>query len=156
MRIGELSERIGISERALRYYEEQGLLRPSRRPSGYREYSEADAQTVRRIRTLLAAGLGTSVIAEVLPCVVDEGEIVAPACPELVPYLVQERDRITRSIDELRTTRAILDAIITATPPQGDPALECPPDGGVGVGEGSNPTTNGWPQPDDHPTGGCG
>jgi DNA-binding transcriptional MerR regulator len=116
MRIGELSELVGISERALRYYEEQGLLKPGRRPSGYREYSEADAQTVRRIRTLLAAGLSTSFIAEVLPCMVDDGEIVAPVCEELVPYLAHERDRIDRSIDELLATRGILDAIIAARP----------------------------------------
>jgi DNA-binding transcriptional MerR regulator len=128
MRIGELSERIGISERALRYYEEQGLLKPERRPSGYREYSEADAQIVRRIRTLLAAGLSTSVIAEVLPCMVDDGEIVAPVCEELVPYLARERDRIDRSIDELRATRGILEAIIAATP-------------------ASKPATNGRPVP---------
>src|ERR671919_1895135 len=105
MRIGELSERIGISERALRYYEDQGLLRPTRRPSGYRDYSEDDARTVRRIRTLLAAGLSTSLIAEVLPCMVDDGDIVAPGCSELIPYLARERDRIDRSIDELKTTR---------------------------------------------------
>jgi DNA-binding transcriptional MerR regulator len=129
MRIGELSQRIGISERALRYYEQLGLLRPSRRPSGYREYSEDDAQTVRRIRTLLSAGLGTSFIAEVLPCMVDDGEIVAPTCPELIPYLARERDRIDRSIEELRATREILDAIIAASPAEADEALECPPDG---------------------------
>jgi hypothetical protein len=71
---------------------------------------------VRRIRTLLSAGLGTSVIAEVLPCMVDDGEIVAPSCPEPIPYLARERDRIDRSIDELHATRAILDSIIAAAP----------------------------------------
>jgi DNA-binding transcriptional MerR regulator len=141
MRIGQLSRRVGISERALRYYEEQGLLHPARRPSGYRDYSEADAQTVRRIRTLLSAGLGTSFIAEVLPCMVDDGDIVVPACPELVPYLARERDRIDRSIEELQATRDILDAIIAATPPEADQALECPPDRPTGVGEAS--MTNG-------------
>jgi hypothetical protein len=42
MRIGELRRRTGVSERLLRYYEEQGLLRPQRRPSGYREYDDSD------------------------------------------------------------------------------------------------------------------
>jgi hypothetical protein len=42
VRIGELSRRTRVSERLLRYYEEQGLLRPGRRPSGYREYGDAD------------------------------------------------------------------------------------------------------------------
>lgn len=36
MRVGEIVRRIGVSERLLRYYEEQGLLHPDRLPSGYR------------------------------------------------------------------------------------------------------------------------
>ena len=67
MRIGELATRIQVSERALRYYEEQGLLHPSRRPSGYREYQEDDVRRVRHIRTLLAAGLNTVTIAGPAP-----------------------------------------------------------------------------------------
>jgi DNA-binding transcriptional MerR regulator len=34
MRIGELSRRTGVSQRSLRYYEEQGLLMPARLASG--------------------------------------------------------------------------------------------------------------------------
>jgi DNA-binding transcriptional MerR regulator len=46
------------------------LLRPLRRPSGYREYRDEDAAAVRGIRLLLGAlgaGLGTATIAELLP-----------------------------------------------------------------------------------------
>lgn len=125
MRIGELSRRTGTSRRALRYYEEQGLLLPARRPSGYREYGAADVPRVRRIQTLLAAGLGTAIIAEVLPCMVGDGEVLAPACPELIPELARERDRITRSIDELAAARTILDAIIGAPAPPAAAALAC-------------------------------
>ncbi|MCC3768510.1 MerR family transcriptional regulator [Streptomyces sp. UNOC14_S4] len=113
MRIGELSRRTGASPRALRYYEEQGLIAPDRRPGGYREYTERDVVTVRHIRTLLAAGLGTAAIAEVLSCtIVEEGELL-PACPELVSGLTQERDRITGSIGELQQALGLLEAIIT-------------------------------------------
>ncbi|NYI05644.1 MerR family transcriptional regulator [Allostreptomyces psammosilenae] len=118
MRIGELSRRTGVSERALRYYEEQGLLRPARRPSGYREYDEADVARVRRIRLLLAAGLGTAVIAEVLPCMWDAGELLAPACDELTDDLARERDRITEAIEELAEARALLEAIMAAPRPE--------------------------------------
>ncbi|MGS2646150.1 MerR family transcriptional regulator [Streptosporangium sp. LJ11] len=112
MRIGELSRRTGASERALRYYEEQGLLRPQRRQSGYRVYSDADVAAVRRIRVLLAAGLSTAQILEVLPCIVDDDGLLVPGCPELVDELVKQRDRIGAAIDELAATRANLDAII--------------------------------------------
>ncbi|MFF4157526.1 MerR family transcriptional regulator [Streptomyces sp. NPDC001678] len=112
MRIGELSRRTGVSERALRYYEEQGLLRPSRRPSGYREYAEDDVRTVGHIRRFLAAGLGTATIAELLPCAVDDGEFLTPGCPELVAGLVKERERIHDGIEELRDVLRLLDGII--------------------------------------------
>jgi DNA-binding transcriptional MerR regulator len=131
MRIGELSQRTGISQRALRYYEEQGLLRPSRRPSGYRDYGETDVRTVRRIRVLLAAGLGTAAIAEVLPCMIDDGESLAPVCPELLAGLHQERDRINDAIDGLKAARTMLDTIIAAPhhlrSPKPSSALRPPP-----------------------------
>ncbi|MPZ79874.1 MAG: MerR family transcriptional regulator [Actinophytocola sp.] len=118
MRIGELARRTGVSERSLRYYEERGLLRPRRRPSGYRVYVESDVDTVRHVRILLAAGLSTTLIAEVLPCMVEieAGAGLAPSCPELVPHLDKERARITAAIDELTSARTLLDAVITATP----------------------------------------
>ncbi|MER5782475.1 MerR family transcriptional regulator [Streptomyces mobaraensis] len=116
MRIGDMVRRTGVSERLLRYYEEQGLLTPARLPSGYRVYSEADVVTVRRIRGLLAAGLTTAVIARVLPCLEGDGAHMVPVCPDLVAELRGERVRITSAIDELRAARDVLDAVIAAGP----------------------------------------
>ena len=118
MRIGELSRRTGVSERLLRYYEEQGLLRPVRRSSGYREYDERDVDVVRRIRSLLAAGLNTATIATVLPCLRDEGERLVPTCSDLVAQLWRERKRITDAIGTLQASRAMLDTVISAAPPE--------------------------------------
>jgi len=112
MRIGELSRRTGASPRALRYYEEQGLLTPLRRPSGYREYEERDVSTVRRIRVLLSAGLGTSVISEIVPCADDENVVLVGRCPELLEGLARERARITETIDDLIAARAVLDSLV--------------------------------------------
>ena len=116
MRIGEVARRSGVSVRALRYYEEQGLLTPARLPSGYRVYSDADVDTVRRIRTLLAAGLSTTTIARILPCVRDEGPNLVPVCSDLVAELRRERERITRTIKELQASQSLLDAVIAAGP----------------------------------------
>ncbi|MFC9993480.1 MerR family transcriptional regulator [Nocardia sp. NPDC127526] len=117
MRIGDLSTRTGVSVRLLRYYEEQGLLRPVRRPSGYREYRDEDVRTVRNIRTLLAAGLNTQTIAAVLPCMVDDDGTLAPACLGMLPGLHRERDRIDRAVADLLAARSALDVIIGAAPP---------------------------------------
>jgi len=116
VRIGELAKRTGVSERSLRYYEEQGLLSPARTPAGYRVFAEADVEVVRHVQMLLAAGLSTAFIREVLPCMVDTGDGLAPGCPELLPHLRKERDRMTIAIDGLATARTLLDGVIAATP----------------------------------------
>ncbi|MEX5708413.1 MerR family transcriptional regulator [Parafrankia sp. FMc6] len=125
MRIGELARRTGASERMLRYYEEQDLLRPARRPSGYREYQETDVRMVRGIRTLLAAGLNTVTIAEVLPCMIEDGEMLVPVCGELAPVLIEDRDRISAAIDDLLAARHALDVIIAAAPRTGEQVDNC-------------------------------
>ncbi|MDQ1373918.1 MAG: MerR family transcriptional regulator, repressor of the yfmOP operon [Actinomycetota bacterium] len=53
LRIGEVAERLGISTRTLRYYEELRLLDPSgRSPGGGRRYDADDVERVRHIRDL--------------------------------------------------------------------------------------------------------
>ncbi|MFH9067627.1 MerR family transcriptional regulator [Streptomyces coeruleorubidus] len=114
MFIGELSRRTGVSTRRLRYYEQQGLLRPQRRASGHREFDQSDVATVRRVRTLLAAGLNTDLIREVLPCIADEGAILAPTCQEMAQDLKHERERLNRSIEQLQAAHAMLGPITHA------------------------------------------
>ncbi|MFI6986419.1 MerR family transcriptional regulator [Embleya sp. NPDC050154] len=120
MRMGEFSRRTGVSQRLLRYYEEQGLLKPSRRPSGYREFTEADIATVRGIRLLLGAGLNTATIAELMPCMVDDGQTLTPACSGMLPDLNRERERINEAVAGLLAARETLDTVIAATVQAGD------------------------------------
>jgi DNA-binding transcriptional MerR regulator len=54
--IGELAAQAGTTTRALRYYEEQGLLESERTPSGYRVYHPRAVTRVGNIRALLASG----------------------------------------------------------------------------------------------------
>jgi DNA-binding transcriptional MerR regulator len=68
MRIGELARRTGVSERSLRYYEQQGMLVSDRTPAGQREYREAAVDRVFHIQELFAAGLHSGTIATLLPC----------------------------------------------------------------------------------------
>jgi MerR family transcriptional regulator, repressor of the yfmOP operon len=66
--IGAAALRAGVSERALRYYQELGLLTPSGcTPGGMRRYSDADLARVARIRELqILLGLNLDEIAAVL------------------------------------------------------------------------------------------
>ena len=51
MTIKDLEERTGLSRANIRFYEKEGLLSPLRRENGYREYTEADVQTLLRVST---------------------------------------------------------------------------------------------------------
>ena len=55
--IPRLAERVGVTPRVLRYWEEQGLISPSRE-HGKLRYSPRDVAIARLIRGLLAAGAG--------------------------------------------------------------------------------------------------
>jgi DNA-binding transcriptional MerR regulator len=117
MRIGDLARETGVSRRLLRYYEEQGLLRPVRSTNGYREYAEADIATVNHIRALLAAGLSTAVIAKVVHCLHDTERVRVPAsCPTFIGELRRERTRITEAIARLENSRRMLDAVLDGEP----------------------------------------
>ena len=66
--IGAAAAVLGISERALRYYQQLGLVTPcARTPGGMRRYSEEDLERVTRIRELQSLlGLNLEEIAVVL------------------------------------------------------------------------------------------
>lgn len=55
MRIGEVSESLGISAATLRMWERQGLVRPSRSAGGVRDYTEQDLAILTRVRYLRQA-----------------------------------------------------------------------------------------------------
>ena len=61
LRIGELSRRLGVSDHVLRAWERRyGVLRPVRTAGGFRLYSEADLDRVRRMQAYLAQGLSAA------------------------------------------------------------------------------------------------
>ena len=65
LRIGELARRTGVAAELLRAWERRyGLLAPTRTAAGYRLYSAADVQRVRRMRELLAGGLSAAQAAQ--------------------------------------------------------------------------------------------
>jgi DNA-binding transcriptional MerR regulator len=113
MRIGALARRSGVSERSLRYYETQGLLRSERTPGGQRDFGEWAVDRVIRIQALYAAGLNSKKIARLLPCMRDaDGGPSEIATTQLVDELAAERDRIDRMIGDLIRSRDVLSDII--------------------------------------------
>lgn len=110
IRIGELARRSGVSVRALRYYEEQGLLKPVRSPAGQRHYEEEAVDRVAFLQDMFAAGLSSRNIAALLPCV-DSGHTDS----EQRRMLRAERERIHAQCARLEAALQRLDAIIELT-----------------------------------------
>lgn len=110
IRIGEVARGAGVSVRAVRYYEEQGLLTARRSASGQRLYPRQVIENVRFFQQMYAAGLTSKNIAELLPCL-DTGHTDA----EQRAMLHAERERIRGKIAELQVALRHLDSIIEVT-----------------------------------------
>jgi DNA-binding transcriptional MerR regulator len=106
MKIGELSERTGVSLRSLRYYEEQGLLTPIRLDNGYREYSPLAEEQVKTIQLYLHLGLSTEQIAGFLNCVLMNKESF---CQEVLPIYRQKLEEIEYKIHLLKNIKTNLE-----------------------------------------------
>ncbi|MFG6503963.1 MerR family transcriptional regulator [Microbacterium sp. P05] len=124
MRIGDVAHRAGVSTRALRYYEEQGLLDSERTATGQRTYAESAVERVRLIQQFFTAGVPSRTILQLLPCV-DTGQ----ASPEVFAVLEAERRRITDAMTDLAAARDALDRMIDIAhhpTPEHCPALREP------------------------------
>jgi DNA-binding transcriptional MerR regulator len=79
VRIGELAAATGASPRALRHYEQAGLISSSRTENGYRSYADGTIARVRNIRYLLAAGLTLDDVRAFEPCLDGDVSTVPPS-----------------------------------------------------------------------------
>ena len=110
MRIGEVAQQSGVSVRALRYYEEQGLLESVRSAGGQRRYSADAVDRVGWIQMLLGAGLSSATIRDFVPCF--ESHVVTD---EVRSRLRAERDRLDAHVAALVATRDRLDSLVVAS-----------------------------------------
>ncbi|MFD3622174.1 MerR family DNA-binding transcriptional regulator [Streptomyces sp. NPDC058676] len=110
IRIGEVARGAGVSVRAVRYYEQQGLLIAERSPSGQRLYRQDAIPLVRFFQEMFAAGLTSRRITELLPCW-DSGHTDV----DQRAMLRAERERIQAKIDDLQAALDHLDEVIAIT-----------------------------------------
>lgn len=67
LQIGEVAERVGLSLRTVRYYEEQGLLTPESRTSGgFRLFSEEQVRRLELIKQMKPIGFSIHEMRELL------------------------------------------------------------------------------------------
>ncbi|MCF6522281.1 MerR family transcriptional regulator [Streptomyces sp. JJ36] len=118
MRIGELAAVTGVSPRSLRYYEEQGLVRSARTPGGWRDFDASMVERVLLIQHLFAAGLHSTTINELLPCLEAPPEERTGVMEQLLAQEVERLEAKRRDIDrELEVLRALRRETTTPSAP---------------------------------------
>jgi DNA-binding transcriptional MerR regulator len=96
LRIGELATATGLTVRALRHYDQIGLLRPkTRTEGGYRLYGEAEVQRLQQIRSLQSLGFSLEQIGAML------AGHEAPL-PEVIEWQLAAIDRELTALQRLR------------------------------------------------------
>ena len=108
--IGVLAREAGIPVSTLRYYEREGLIRPSERSDGnYRLYGPADLDRLRFIRAAQAVGF---TIIDIKTLLEYRDGVIAP-CKE-VSVLIEERlEHIRQRMKEFRHIQRVLDSYLT-------------------------------------------
>ncbi len=114
-RIGELAAASGLSVRALRHYDELGLLAPAERTaSGYRQYSAAEVQRLYRITALRRLGLGLDAVADALDG--DAGDLAA--------VIRRQRTVVVRELAERAALKHRLDSLCAELDRGREPTVE--------------------------------
>lgn len=101
MRIGEAASASGVTVKAIRHYEDAGVLRTVARSGTYRDFTADDVERLKLVAH--CRGLGFSV-AEV-KSIVDLVEASSPACPP--PALMEEI--VSRKLRDVRVELAELE-----------------------------------------------
>ncbi|WP_369175200.1 MerR family transcriptional regulator [Streptomyces sp. R28] len=110
MRIGELADATGTTPRALRHYEQAGLITSERAANDYRLYDAAVAVRVRNIRHLVDAGLTLDDVRVFLPCL--DGDVTeGPASDKVLRVAL---DRLALMNERIAAQIAVRDRLAAA------------------------------------------
>lgn len=111
-RIGELAKQYGVKTDTLRFYDKHGLLKPSiRSASGYRMYTEEDAECLGFILRAKAIGFSLTDISELLSIELDKSKWACADVKEVVDLKLTD---IEAKIKELSYFQASLQKLSDA------------------------------------------
>jgi DNA-binding transcriptional MerR regulator len=108
----EAAERLGISPKALRLYEQRGLLLPVRTGAGWRTYGPHEMARAGEIAALRALGLSLAQVARVLAG--EPGELEAA----LAQHQARLEGEIRRLAETVATVRGLRSGLVDGRPPQ--------------------------------------
>jgi MerR family transcriptional regulator, copper efflux regulator len=126
MRIGELAEQAGITTKAIRYYEQLGILPPpARTPSGYRSYDQAAMGRLGFVRAAQAVGLTLGEIRQTI-AFRDHGQAPCAHVADLLGRRAADLDARIHQLQQLRRElRQLADRAATLDPDHCPPERVC-------------------------------
>ncbi|MFD6244829.1 MerR family transcriptional regulator [Streptomyces roseolus] len=95
--VAEAARLVGLSTHTLRYYEQEGLVRPARNTSGYRAYSALDLRRLVFLTRMRLSGMTMTDLKRYILLVEQGPETI----PERRRIMLDQQDRIKRQIREL-------------------------------------------------------
>ncbi len=102
LRVGEVSQKLGLNPQTLYFYERIGLIPPPQRtPSGYRLFSERDIERLAFITQTKALGLSLDEIKEIL--MFKDGQMLT--CHDFYERLAEKVQQIEENIRQLVSLR---------------------------------------------------
>lgn len=102
MRIGELATATGLTTKTIRYYESLGLLpKPSRTTSGYRVFSQGDAERLHFISKAKHLGLSLDDARDILT-LHDQNQYPCVHVMALLDRKIAEMDALLEHLGDLR------------------------------------------------------
>jgi DNA-binding transcriptional MerR regulator len=111
--IGGVAERLGVSTRTIKYYEELGLVSPENRsPGGFRLYNASDVERLQRILRLKGMGFSLAAIREFLS-VRDAAQeatrerVLAETTEHLKAREREVEERIAKTREDLKSAEAL-------------------------------------------------
>ena len=97
MKINQAEELAGITKKNIRFYEEQGLIRPGRDPgNGYREYTLSDVEQLKRVKLLRSLDVPCEKIREMT-----EGKLTLKKCMEDQEIFLKHRQDDMKRMQEM-------------------------------------------------------
>ena len=107
LQIGQAAQSVGLPPKTLRYYEDLGLISPSRAESGYRVYSGVDLERVRFILRAKQLGFTLNEISDVLVMKDENSE----PCDHVASLIESRLAEIETRINNLFDLKAELTAV---------------------------------------------
>ncbi|MYZ47495.1 Cu(I)-responsive transcriptional regulator [Propylenella binzhouense] len=120
MNIGQASRRSGLPAKTIRYYEEIGLVQPSRLENGYRDYSAGELDALRFLARARSLGFSIEECRRLLSLYSDKSRASADVRRLAEAHIVE----VDAKIAELQAIRAALARLVSAC--HGDHAPDCP------------------------------